>query len=739
MGSAKPSSDFDRGRLIGKYEILTRLSMGGMAELYLAFLPGPGGFKKFVAVKQILPDVKRDEAFVKMFLDEARITAAFSHANIGQVFDLGEDAESGELYLAMEFIAGQNLEQVLKRAAKKEVAIPVGFAARVIRDTALALHYAHHFQEPSTGMAMPVVHRDISPKNVMITYTGDVKVIDFGIAKARGRLNRTQVGIVKGTSGYMAPEQVKNEQLDGRADLFATAVMLHEMLCGERLFTAPTDAGMMLKIVEGEATPPSAVNGYITEEFSNVVLKGLEKSRDRRFATGKEFARAIEQSCGEMFEEEQVAEFMKQLFEDKIALTRSILDMANEEKDVSSLSRAVEGLTQEEQDQASGGRKKVTNGAGMKNVATPAPRPGLSKAGASSQRLPKVGTKGASSQKLPSVEARSRSSQRLPKVGGESRRSLPSVPIEDESTAKKSKPRLPPVDETIPPKAKSNPRGVVPDELSQRGTEQAADAPSGGGGSKVMMIIAALLVLAVLGGGGWAVTKGPLANLTKDDTIPVDTGPSKIDLTGTTPSGAKPAWLIEKEEQDRKDAEEKARQKEIEEAAADPDRLQLLQEITAQIEQLNRLEEEQRQLKIEARQGKQNTEQNAKKIDDLQKQINDLKEALKEKEERKKATPVRRRGGDPEGVTVVKDARGAKANELGYLTLKTSNPASSAVFLGKTALGSTPLVKMPLEAGVHDLTLLDSDSKQRTLTITIAAGQTTDAKTVNVGSLPLGP
>lgn len=741
MGSAKPSSDFDRGRLIGKYEILTRLSMGGMAELYLAFLPGPGGFKKFVAVKQILPDVKRDEAFVKMFLDEARITAAFSHANIGQVFDLGEDAESGELYLAMEFIAGQNLEQVLKRAAKKEVPIPVGFAARVIRDTSLALHYAHHFQEPSTGMAMPVVHRDISPKNVMITYTGDVKVIDFGIAKARGRLNRTQVGIVKGTSGYMAPEQVKNEQLDGRADLFATAVMLHEMLCGERLFTAPTDAGMMLKIVEGEATPPASVNGYITEEFSNVVMKGLEKSRDRRFSTGKEFARAIEQSCGEMFEEEQVAEFMKQLFDDKIALTRSILDMANEEKDVSSLSRAVEGLTQEEQENASGGRKKVTNGAGIKNVATPAPRPGLSKAGASSQRLPKVGTKGASSQKLPSVEARSKSSQRLPKVG-ESRRSLPSIPIDDESTSKKSKARLPPVDETIPPtsRAKSNPKGVVPDELSQRGTQQASDTPQGGGGSKVLMIVGIVFVLAVLGGGGWAVTKGPLAQLTKDDTIPIDTGPSKIDLNGTTPSGAKPAWLVEKEEQDRKEAEEKARQKEIEEAAADPDRLQLLQEITAQIEQLNRLEEEQRQLKIEARQGKQNTEKNAKKIEDLQKQINDLKDALKEKEERKKTTPIRRngRGSDSEGVTVVKDARGAKANELGYLTLKTVNPSSASVFLGKTELGSTPFVKMPIEAGIHELRIVDSDSKNRSYTVTITPGKT-EEKTVNVGSLPLGP
>jgi serine/threonine-protein kinase len=735
MGSAKPASDFDRGRLIGKYEILTRLSMGGMAELYLAFLPGPGGFKKFVAVKQILPDVKRDEAFVKMFLDEARITAAFSHANIGQVFDLGEDPQSGELYLAMEFIAGQNLEQVLKRAAKKELPIPIGFAARIVRDTALALHYAHHFTEPSTGMAMPVVHRDVSPKNVMITYTGDVKVIDFGIAKARGRLNRTQVGIVKGTSGYMAPEQVRNEQLDGRADLFATAVMLHEMLCGERLFTAPTDAAMMLKIVEGEAQPPSAVNPYVSEQLSKVVLRGLEKDRNRRFATGKEFARAIEQSCPDMFEEEQVADFMKQLFDDKIALTRSILDLANEAKDVSSLSRAVEGLKEEEQEAPSGGRKKITNGAGMKNVATPSPRPGLKTPGASSQRLPKVGTKGASSQKLPPVGTKG-SSQKLPRVG-ESRRSLPSVEIEDEPTNKKSKPSI---DQTLPPtsKGKSNGKGVVPVAADQRGTEQAAPKPEGG--SKVATIAIALLVVAFLGGGTWAVTKGPLAGMLgpAEDPPPIDTGPSKIDLANTNPSGPKPQWLVEKEEQDRKIAEEKARQKEIEEAANDPDRLALLQEITAQIEQLNRLEEEQRQLKIEARQGKKETEKNAKKIEELQKQINDLKDALKEKEERKKTFSPKKRGGTSDEPAVVKDVKGAKANELGYLTLKTTNPSSAAVFLGKTELGSTPLVKLPLEAGVHELRIIDGDSKNRSYTVTITAGKT-EEKIVNVGSLPLGP
>jgi serine/threonine protein kinase, bacterial len=706
------ASDFDRGRRIGKYEILTRLSIGGMAELFLAFLTGPGGFKKFVAVKQILPDVKRNEAFVRMFLDEARITAAFSHANIGQVFDLGEDPHSRELYLAMEFIAGQNLEQVLRRAAKKKLEIPVGFAARVIRDTALGLHYAHHFVDPSTGKASPVVHRDVSPKNVMITYTGTVKVIDFGIATARGRLNRTQVGIVKGTSGYMAPEQVKNEQLDGRADLFAAAVLFHEMVCGERLFEAPTSTGMMLKIVEGQAQSPSAMNPFVSEELSNVVLKGLEKSRGRRFSTGKEFARAIEQSCAELFEEEQVAEFMTQLFDDKIALTRSILELANEPEEVSELSRAVEGLTQEEQDTGVDGRKKVVNGTQTRNVGTPASQFGPRKQ-AGTGRLSRSGP----SRKQPS-----------PPIAGTTRRRVPSGEL-DEATPK-PKPRLP--DETLPPRSRANLRGPRLDEPSQQDTQTAR---AGGGG--IGRIFATLVVLVVLGGGAWAVSKGPLAALFKDDEpIATDTGPRKLDVDGNQPSGAKPAWVIEKEEDERKLAEEKARQLEIEAAAADPERLALLQEITSQIEQLNRLEEEQRQLKVEARQGKTETAVNSRRIDDLQKQIIDLKEALKEKEELKNSRRTPR--GPAGGVDVVRDVKGARANSVGYLSLRTANPSSAAVFLGRMALGSTPLMKTPIEAGVHRLRIVDADSRNRVLSVTIASGRTEELK-VNVGNLPLGP
>jgi serine/threonine protein kinase, bacterial len=323
--------DPDRGRRIGKYEILTRLSMGGMAELFLAFTSGPGGFRKFVAVKQILPDIKKDEQFVQMFLDEARITAAFSHANIGQVFDLGE--EDGELYLAMEFLPGQNLEQVVKMAAKRDYALPLGFSARVMRDTCLGLHYAHHFMDPS-GRPVAVVHRDVSPKNVMLTYDGVVKVIDFGIAKARGKLGRTQVGTVKGTSGYMSPEQVRNRDLDGRSDQFSTGVMFHELLAGQRLFNAPGEAAVMMQIVDGEIPAPRSLNASVPEPLEAVVLKALSRDATQRYGTCREMARAIEASLGsEIFDEDQMAAVMGELFEEKRQKTRTLLELASRAED----------------------------------------------------------------------------------------------------------------------------------------------------------------------------------------------------------------------------------------------------------------------------------------------------------------------------------------------------------------------------------------------------------------------
>ncbi|GHG91973.1 hypothetical protein GCM10012319_53400 [Comamonas sp. KCTC 72670] len=338
--------DPDRGRRIGKYEILTRLSIGGMAELFLAYTSGPGGFRKFVAVKQILPDIKKDEQFVQMFLDEARITAAFSHANIGQVFDLGE--EGGELYLAMEFLPGQNLEQVAKASSRQGYPLPLGFVGRVIRDTCLGLHYAHHFTDPS-GRPAVVVHRDVSPKNVMLTYDGVVKVIDFGIAKARGRLGRTQVGTVKGTSGYMSPEQVRGvATLDGRSDLFSVGVMLHEMLCGQRLFSGPHEAAVMLQIVEADIPPPRSINPDVPEALEAVVLRALSRDVSQRFTNCREMARAIEAALGsELFDEDGVSAVMGDLFADKRQKTRTLLDLASRAEDAR-ISEVAGALQQDE-------------------------------------------------------------------------------------------------------------------------------------------------------------------------------------------------------------------------------------------------------------------------------------------------------------------------------------------------------------------------------------------------------
>jgi serine/threonine-protein kinase len=341
QASSNGTTDPYRGRKIGKYEILTRLSVGGMAELFLAFTSGPGGFRKFVALKQILPDVKTEE-FVKMFLDEARITAAFSHPNIGQVFDLG--LEDDELYLAMEFLPGQNLEQVMM-AASYVRPLPLGFAARVARDVCLGLHYAHNFTAPS-GRKVAVVHRDMAPRNVMITYDGVVKVIDFGIAKAKGRIARTRVGMVKGTSGYMSPEQVRGQDLDGRSDLFTAGVLLHEMLVGQRLFDTSDEDAMMRQIANAEIAPPRANNPDVPESLDSVVMKALAKDPAKRFATGREMAKAIEVAMGPaMFDDEAIAELMQALFAEKRLKTLALLDYASHDDE--RVSKVVAALQEE--------------------------------------------------------------------------------------------------------------------------------------------------------------------------------------------------------------------------------------------------------------------------------------------------------------------------------------------------------------------------------------------------------
>lgn len=318
--------DFYRGERIGKYEVVTQLSVGGMAELFLGFTSGPGGFRKYVVIKRILPDVRDNEQFERMFLDEARITAAFNHPNIAQVFDLGQEDDG--LYLAMEFIAGQNLNQITGACLRRKEVLPIGFTLSVARDVCMALHYAHTFTAPS-GEPSPVIHRDVAQKNIMVTYDGVVKLLDFGIAKAKGSLERTSAGTVKGTTGYMSPEQVRGDKLDGRSDLFSVGVMMHELITGARLFAGKDERDEMLKILEAPIPWPSHVAPHVPESVSKVVMQALERSREKRFLNGRDMARAIEAAAGQLLKDsDDRASMMKELFAERMAATRALLESA---------------------------------------------------------------------------------------------------------------------------------------------------------------------------------------------------------------------------------------------------------------------------------------------------------------------------------------------------------------------------------------------------------------------------
>ncbi len=318
-----PSTQLDR-RHLGKYEVLCRLSTGGMSAIYLAHQTGLAGFKKLVVLKTILPDIGGEEDFVGMFLEEARITAAFNHPNIAQVFEL--ETDEGQLFMAMEFIQGCTLVEMARACRQAKESIPLGLTLASTRDTALALHYAHTFTD-ARGRRQIVIHRDVAEKNIMVTYEGVTKLLDFGIAKALGRSGRTSIGMVKGTSGYMSPEQIRGEPLDPRSDLFALGVVMHECLTGLRLFHGKTAEEGMMAALREEVQPPSKWNKAVGPELDAVVLKALQRDREKRFNTALEFARAIEKAApGLIWHPEQLGEVVTRHFSERRAETRRLLE-----------------------------------------------------------------------------------------------------------------------------------------------------------------------------------------------------------------------------------------------------------------------------------------------------------------------------------------------------------------------------------------------------------------------------
>lgn len=311
------------GQRVGKYELIRKLSQGGMAELFLACTSGPGGFRKFLVLKRLLPALRDDDAFLKMFLDEARLTAALWHPNIAQVYDLLE--VDGELYLALEYIPGRNLRQILNQANLTGTRLPAGFGAFIARSVCQALHYAHHFTDPA-GKPFPIVHRDVSPRNVMMTYDGSVKVIDYGIAKSRTRLEKTRAGDIKGTTGYVSPEQIRGVDLDGRSDLFALGIVLYEVVSGRKPFEARNDVELIQAVLFNDIVPLSEQCPTTPRALSDVCMRALARERDERFATGKQMARAIEEALGpELLDEDECAELMVRMFPKHVEANRALL------------------------------------------------------------------------------------------------------------------------------------------------------------------------------------------------------------------------------------------------------------------------------------------------------------------------------------------------------------------------------------------------------------------------------
>jgi serine/threonine protein kinase len=298
----------------GKYLLLDRVNIGGMAEVWRAKTFGAGGFERLVAIKRILPNIAEDEEFISMFIDEAKITVQLTHANIAQIFELSHLANS--YFIAMEYVSGKDMRAVFDRCRKKGEPAPIPLTCYLIAKCCEGLDYAHR-AKTRQGTDMNIVHRDVSPQNVLISYDGEVKVIDFGIAKAAGKATKTQAGILKGKFGYMSPEQIRGLPLDRRSDVFAIGVCLYEMLTGERLFVGDSDFSVLEKVRKVEVLPPSHFNRKIPEPLERIVMKALAKDVDDRYQYASDLAMDLQgfmYSTGARFGERDLSQFMKSTF-----------------------------------------------------------------------------------------------------------------------------------------------------------------------------------------------------------------------------------------------------------------------------------------------------------------------------------------------------------------------------------------------------------------------------------------
>ena len=306
-----------RGTRFGKYTLLNRIAVGGMAEIFLARQAGVEGFEKTLCLKRIRPHLSSQPAFVNMFLNEAKLAAQLNHPNIVQIYDLGLVGKS--FFIAMEYVSGRDTSRIIPKAEKKGIPFPLVYALKIASSVLEGLYYAHH-QTDAYGQPLNIVHRDITPENIVVSFSGNVKILDFGIAKATSQLEQTRAGEIKGKLSYMSPEQCLGQVLDQRSDIFSIGVVLYEWVTGYKLFTGENEMAILKAIVDGKIYPPSYFKEDVPDQVERILLKALEKDREKRYQSAWDMQLDIDTFLGgHEFTPSNIhlSNFIKQIFDDE--------------------------------------------------------------------------------------------------------------------------------------------------------------------------------------------------------------------------------------------------------------------------------------------------------------------------------------------------------------------------------------------------------------------------------------
>jgi len=311
--------------IFGEYKIFKKIATGGMAEVFLAKRMGVKGFEKLLAIKRILPQFSENEEFISMFIDEAKLAAQLNHRNIVQIYDFGN--QQGSYYLTMEYVFGKDLRVLLKKSKEQQKQLPLTQCAYIITEAARGLEYAHNVMD-HYGTPLQIIHRDISPQNIFISYEGDVRIADFGIAKAASKSTETRAGVLKGKILYMSPEQAWGKSIDKRSDIYSLGVVFYELVANRKIFDADSEFSMLEKVRNAEVEFPLEIFEKIPKRLSYIIKKTLEKDPLNRYQSAHEMHIDLENyllTTKETLSEKMISNYLKDLFKEEIEGERKIL------------------------------------------------------------------------------------------------------------------------------------------------------------------------------------------------------------------------------------------------------------------------------------------------------------------------------------------------------------------------------------------------------------------------------